>query len=254
MKSKATQDSIGGDDYNMKLSENRADAVRTYLVGEGVSGDAVTAKGFGKTMPVADNSTSAGRQANRRVELVVSGDVLGESVSGSSRLHHAVVSRAAAVRVETGGERSGFMSELGALFKTPRYLYGCFLSDKLRDRDVFVRLRPQPPQTKRYAARDPSKTTPAQVPGSSDLLDYFDEIHEHSGVWGSLMTELSRLIGTEAAFEDKDARQARHGAGFVGKVAHCSTEVEAERIRKIVQPFEPLAMQWYWSGAIRSLI
>jgi outer membrane protein OmpA-like peptidoglycan-associated protein len=75
-------DSVGGDDYNMKLSENRADAVRTYLVGQSVSGDAVTAKGFGKTMPVADNSTAAGRQANRRVELVVSGDVLGESVSG----------------------------------------------------------------------------------------------------------------------------------------------------------------------------
>ena len=75
-------DSVGGDDYNMKLSENRADAVRTYLVGEGVSGDAVTARGFGKTMPVADNSTSAGRQANRRVELVVSGNVLGASVSG----------------------------------------------------------------------------------------------------------------------------------------------------------------------------
>jgi outer membrane protein OmpA-like peptidoglycan-associated protein len=75
-------DSVGGDDYNMKLSENRADAVRTYLVGQSVSGDAVTAKGFGKTMPVADNSTAAGRQANRRVELVVSGDVLGESVTG----------------------------------------------------------------------------------------------------------------------------------------------------------------------------
>jgi outer membrane protein OmpA-like peptidoglycan-associated protein len=76
-------DSVGADDYNMKLSENRADAVRTYLVGQGVTGDAVTARGFGKTMPVADNSTAAGRQANRRVELVVSGDVLGESVTGT---------------------------------------------------------------------------------------------------------------------------------------------------------------------------
>jgi outer membrane protein OmpA-like peptidoglycan-associated protein len=75
-------DSVGGDDFNMKLSENRADSVRTYLVGQGVSGDAVTAKGFGKTVPVADNSTAAGRQANRRVELVVSGDVLGASVGG----------------------------------------------------------------------------------------------------------------------------------------------------------------------------
>jgi len=74
-------DSVGGDDYNMTLSENRANAVRSYLVSQGVSGDVVTAKGFGKTLPVADNGTAAGRQANRRVELVVSGDILGTSIS-----------------------------------------------------------------------------------------------------------------------------------------------------------------------------
>jgi outer membrane protein OmpA-like peptidoglycan-associated protein len=74
-------DSVGGDDYNMKLSENRANAVRSYLVDQGVNRDGVTAKGFGKTMPVADNSTAAGRQMNRRVELVVSGDILGTSVT-----------------------------------------------------------------------------------------------------------------------------------------------------------------------------
>jgi len=76
-------DSVGGDDYNMKLSEDRAKAVRSYLVGQGVNGDSVTSRGFGKTMPVADNSTAAGRQANRRVELVVSGEVMGTSVGGS---------------------------------------------------------------------------------------------------------------------------------------------------------------------------
>jgi outer membrane protein OmpA-like peptidoglycan-associated protein len=74
-------DSVGGDDYNMKLSENRASAVRSYLVAQGVSADAVTSKGFGKTEPVADNGTAAGRQMNRRVELVVSGDILGTSLS-----------------------------------------------------------------------------------------------------------------------------------------------------------------------------
>jgi outer membrane protein OmpA-like peptidoglycan-associated protein len=73
-------DSVGGDDYNMKLSEQRADAVRDYLVQQGLSGDSVTAKGFGKTMPVADNATAAGRQQNRRVELVVSGDVIGTPI------------------------------------------------------------------------------------------------------------------------------------------------------------------------------
>ncbi len=74
-------DSVGGDEYNMTLSENRAHAVRAYFVEQGVSPDAVTARGFGKTMPVADNGTAAGRQMNRRVELVVSGEVLGASVT-----------------------------------------------------------------------------------------------------------------------------------------------------------------------------
>jgi outer membrane protein OmpA-like peptidoglycan-associated protein len=74
-------DSVGGDEYNMKLSENRADSVRSYLVEQGVSRDSVTAKGFGKTIPVADNATAAGRQMNRRVELVVSGEILGTALS-----------------------------------------------------------------------------------------------------------------------------------------------------------------------------
>jgi outer membrane protein OmpA-like peptidoglycan-associated protein len=74
-------DSVGGDEYNMTLSENRANAVRAYLTEQGVSGDAITAKGFGKTRPVADNGTAAGRQMNRRVEMVVSGEILGTSIS-----------------------------------------------------------------------------------------------------------------------------------------------------------------------------
>lgn len=75
-------DSVGGDEYNMKLSENRAGSVRDYLVTEGVNADSITAQGFGKTKPVADNATAAGRQANRRVELVVSGEILGTSITG----------------------------------------------------------------------------------------------------------------------------------------------------------------------------
>jgi outer membrane protein OmpA-like peptidoglycan-associated protein len=73
-------DSVGGDEYNMKLSENRAGAVRAYLVGQGIDPGIVTAEGFGKTRPVADNSTAAGRQANRRVEMVVSGDIIGSPI------------------------------------------------------------------------------------------------------------------------------------------------------------------------------
>ena len=69
-----------GDDLNQRLSEKRADTVRTYLVQQGLDGSAISAKGFGKTMPVADNGTAAGRQKNRRVELIVSGEVIGVKV------------------------------------------------------------------------------------------------------------------------------------------------------------------------------
>ena len=74
-------DSVGGDDYNMKLSDNRAGAVRDFLVAQGVPPASVTSQGFGKTMPVADNGTAAGRQQNRRVELVVSGEILGTTLT-----------------------------------------------------------------------------------------------------------------------------------------------------------------------------
>jgi len=84
-------DSVGGDEYNYKLSENRANSVRAYLVSQSIDPAAVTAKGFGKTMPVADNSTAAGRQVNRRVELVVSGEVLGTTIE--SRTTSSTISR-----------------------------------------------------------------------------------------------------------------------------------------------------------------
>jgi outer membrane protein OmpA-like peptidoglycan-associated protein len=70
-------DSVGGDEYNQKLSENRANAVHDFLVSNGVPAGNVTAAGYGKNNPVADNATAAGRQQNRRVNLVVSGDAIG---------------------------------------------------------------------------------------------------------------------------------------------------------------------------------
>jgi outer membrane protein OmpA-like peptidoglycan-associated protein len=70
-------DAIGTDEYNQQLSDKRADTVRGYLVSSGVTPDHVSAVGLGKANPVADNSTSAGRKLNRRVEMVVSGDVIG---------------------------------------------------------------------------------------------------------------------------------------------------------------------------------
>ena len=70
-------DNKGTPEYNMTLSDKRAKAVRDFLVSQGVSTDAVTTKGFGESNPVATNATAAGRQQNRRVELVVSGSSIG---------------------------------------------------------------------------------------------------------------------------------------------------------------------------------
>lgn len=77
-------DAIGSDDYNQTLSEKRADGVRGYLISSGVVPDHVSAVGLGKSNPVADNSTAEGRKRNRRVEMVVSGDVIGTQAPGSS--------------------------------------------------------------------------------------------------------------------------------------------------------------------------
>ena len=74
-------DNVGGDEMNQKLSGNRAGTVRDYLVQEGVVASSVTATGFGNSSPVASNDNSAGRQENRRVELVVSGAAIGSPVN-----------------------------------------------------------------------------------------------------------------------------------------------------------------------------
>jgi outer membrane protein OmpA-like peptidoglycan-associated protein len=77
-------DNVGGDAMNQTLSENRASSVRDYLVLQGVSGNSVSAEGFGNSLPVASNDNSSGRQQNRRVELVVSGDVIGSPVQATT--------------------------------------------------------------------------------------------------------------------------------------------------------------------------
>jgi outer membrane protein OmpA-like peptidoglycan-associated protein len=76
-------DNVGGDAMNQKLSENRADSVRDYLVQQGVATNSVSSKGYGNTLPVASNDNSAGRQENRRVELVVSGDAIGSPANAT---------------------------------------------------------------------------------------------------------------------------------------------------------------------------
>src|SRR5579863_2433822 len=72
-------DAIGSDEYNQNLSEQRAEAVREYFVQQGIAAASVEAHGYGKTEPIASNDTAEGRQQNRRVELVLSGDAIGST-------------------------------------------------------------------------------------------------------------------------------------------------------------------------------
>jgi outer membrane protein OmpA-like peptidoglycan-associated protein len=73
-------DNVGGEAFNQKLSEQRAGAVRDYLLSQGIPADQITSSGKAFSMPVADNKTPAGRQQNRRVELIVSGEVIGTKI------------------------------------------------------------------------------------------------------------------------------------------------------------------------------
>jgi outer membrane protein OmpA-like peptidoglycan-associated protein len=73
-------DNVGSDEINQTLSQKRAEEVRNYLVNQGLPDATVTAQGFGKSSPAADNLTAAGRQKNRRVEIVVSGEVIGVKI------------------------------------------------------------------------------------------------------------------------------------------------------------------------------
>jgi outer membrane protein OmpA-like peptidoglycan-associated protein len=77
-------DNVGGDALNRTLSENRAGSVRDYLVQQGVPTSSVSSKGFGNTLPVSSNENAAGRQQNRRVELLVSGEAIGVPVNATT--------------------------------------------------------------------------------------------------------------------------------------------------------------------------
>ena len=74
-------DATGSEELNQKLSENRAAAVRDYMLAQGLNGDAVTARGLGKAQPIAPNDTIANRQKNRRVEMVISGEIIGTKLT-----------------------------------------------------------------------------------------------------------------------------------------------------------------------------
>jgi outer membrane protein OmpA-like peptidoglycan-associated protein len=77
-------DSIGSDEVNQTLSEKRASTVRDYLVQQGLDPNSITSAGFGKSNPVASNDTNEGRQQNRRVEIIISGEVIGTQIGGAA--------------------------------------------------------------------------------------------------------------------------------------------------------------------------
>jgi outer membrane protein OmpA-like peptidoglycan-associated protein len=81
VQSEGFTDSTGTDDLNERLSQQRADAVGDFLTMQGLSRDRVTARGYGPRYPVSSNDSREGRQQNRRVELVVSGEVIGTPIS-----------------------------------------------------------------------------------------------------------------------------------------------------------------------------
>ncbi|HEY6970632.1 MAG TPA: OmpA family protein [Candidatus Angelobacter sp.] len=103
-------DSTGTVEFNQRLSERRADAVRDFLVSQGVSSNNVGARGFGQADPIASNNTSAGRQLNRRVELVVSGTAIGQNIGKSNP--------GAAPAIGAGGV-AGATGAAGATVTTP---------------------------------------------------------------------------------------------------------------------------------------
>jgi outer membrane protein OmpA-like peptidoglycan-associated protein len=71
---------VNTEGFNQKLSEERAGTVRAYLIAQGLDPNSITTTGYGMSQPVADNTTAAGRQKNRRVEIVISGEIIGVKI------------------------------------------------------------------------------------------------------------------------------------------------------------------------------
>ncbi|MEO5657664.1 MAG: hypothetical protein ABIO65_02310 [Nitrospiria bacterium] len=86
---------------------------------------------------------------------------------------------------------------------------------------------------------------------SDDMLQFLDELRLHAGLWGVLMSELSRMFGTEEIFVLHDIRKADQGAGFLA--VFCPLDSDGEHIPELLAPFGPLSMQRYMASGIRSL-
>jgi len=87
---------------------------------------------------------------------------------------------------------------------------------------------------------------------AAETLRFMNEIRGDVGLWGVMMASISRFIGTEEAFADKDVAEARIGAGFLA--VYCPRQEEADHIRDLALPFDPLTMQLYLPDGIQTLI
>jgi hypothetical protein len=142
------------------------------------------------------------------------------------------------------------MNQSATLFKGPQTSFGVFYPKK----HIVVTL---PSLEDAISARYKLRTAGfgsdvVQAVSGEEMLAFFHELHVRTGLLGDLMTELSRLFGTEAVFLDRDVWEAQHGAGFL--IMPCRTEQEAGRIRTLLLPLHPSAMQWYRMGAVWSLV
>jgi hypothetical protein len=86
----------------------------------------------------------------------------------------------------------------------------------------------------------------------AETLRFMNEIRDDEGLWGAMMASISRFFGTEEVFADKDLAEAKIGAGFLA--VYCPRQEEADHIRDLVGPFDPLTMQLYLSDGIQTLI
>jgi len=86
IQSEGHTDTTGSEEFNQKLSEQRAGAVRDFLISQGLVDEKITAVGRGFAVPVADNKTADGRKKNRRVELIISGEVIGTKVGSGAKV------------------------------------------------------------------------------------------------------------------------------------------------------------------------
>ena len=170
-------DSVGTDTFNLTLSQNRADTVRAYLWIRASTPVTITATGYGKSNPVASNDTADGRQQNRRVEIIISGELIGEKIGGgSSRTATAIIAhwqrqrrsttdRAADAR-ETfvkANPRSPFVPRL---FLEPRTFLHAFSRRPVGQ----ARSKDKPPASPRKRRREQTRHAAATIKITKEML------------------------------------------------------------------------------------